>query len=75
MNDPIVTEELIERLRTPAFSWTRKSLAYLGVEYPPRKGWKSRIIGGPRRPVEHISTKGTQRRARRAAVAASPTLF
>jgi len=48
----VVTTELIERLQTPAGGWTRAALAYLGVPWPPLKGWKARIINKPRKPLE-----------------------
>lgn len=43
--ETIITEELIESLKTPAGAWTRKTLAMLGVSWPPASGWKRRIIG------------------------------
>ena len=40
-----ITEDLILGLRTPAGAWDRRTLAALGVAWPPAKGWKHRIIG------------------------------
>jgi len=40
----IPTAAEIERARTPAGGWTRKQLAQWGVEWPPRRGWKQRLI-------------------------------
>jgi len=40
-----ITSELIDQLRTPAGGRTKESLALLGVDWPPQKGWKDRIIG------------------------------
>jgi hypothetical protein len=34
----------IERLKTPAGGWTRDALASLGVQWPPRKGWRKFLI-------------------------------
>jgi len=41
----IITNELIEQLKTAAGGWTKESLALMGVDWPPQKGWKERIIG------------------------------
>lgn len=49
--DQIVTWELIERLKTPPDGWNKSALAYLGVRWPPKKGWKRRILGKSRKPV------------------------
>jgi hypothetical protein len=40
----IPTAEEIEAAKTPAGGWTRKQLAQWGVEWPPRQGWKRRLI-------------------------------
>lgn len=42
---PIITEQLIETHRTPAGAWNRPQLEALGVGWPPKKGWKDRVIG------------------------------
>ncbi len=49
--DAIVTDELIDRLRTGQGGWKRSALAYLGVAWPPSKGWKHRIRNKPRKPL------------------------
>ncbi len=41
----IVTKAYIEKNKTVKGSWTRKQIEALGIEWPPRKGWKKRIIG------------------------------
>lgn len=38
------TEQEIMDARTPAGSWTRKTLARWGVAWPPRAGWKAELI-------------------------------
>ena len=49
-----ITEEEINSKRTPKGSWTRKQLEEWGIPWPPRHGWKRRLIQGkpakPRRP-------------------------
>lgn len=70
-NDEVVTKQLIESMRTNG-SFTRATLAYLGVAWPPTSGWRDRIIGKPRKPLpsapkskeEAINTltKGTQKK-------------
>ena len=52
MRDPIVTGKLIDSLRTENGGWTKCALAYLGVEWPPRRGWKLEVLNQPRRPLE-----------------------
>lgn len=32
--------------RTPAGGWTKETLAKWGVPWPPKKGWKGRLIEG-----------------------------
>ena len=41
-----ITYQLINSLKTEKSGWTKDSLKYLGVDWPPVKGWKERIIGG-----------------------------
>ena len=41
----IITEELIKSYETEKGGYLQKDLKMLGVEWPPLKGWKSRIIG------------------------------
>lgn len=40
-----ITENLIEMGMSDKKAWSRAQLALIGVEWPPLKGWKSRIIG------------------------------
>lgn len=51
MIDPVVTPELLKRLETKRGGWTKESLCYLGIEWPPMTGWKKRVLGKPRRPL------------------------
>ena len=41
----IITNKMIESLRTPAGGFTRDHFRLLGVSYPPKKGWKHKLIG------------------------------
>lgn len=41
----IITDELIESLKTNNGGFTKKTLKTLGVSWPPRRGWKRAIIG------------------------------
>ena len=50
--DEIVTKEMVEGKKSKAGGWTRAALAYLGVPWPPKKGWKSKILGLPRMPIQ-----------------------
>ena len=48
MRKTIITESLINSYGTPAgagYSWKRNTLKAFGVQWPPVKGWKDRIIG------------------------------
>lgn len=40
-----ITESYLMKNRTNKKSWTRSQFEALGVEWPPNKGWKSRVIG------------------------------
>ena len=40
---PVPSAEQIEAMRTPNGGWTRKQLEEWGVEWPPKKGWKSEL--------------------------------
>jgi len=40
-----ITAEWIHAHKTPRGAWTRKQLAVLGVEWPPERGWISRVEG------------------------------
>ena len=48
MNTDIVTTEMIDRVMTRKGGLNKESFAYLGVAWPPKAGWKKRIIGKPR---------------------------
>ena len=37
-------EEYLDSLKTPKGGYTRETLTMLGVEWPPKKGWKREII-------------------------------
>lgn len=41
----IVTNALIESVKTQRGAWTRRQLELLGVAWPPKKGWRHRSIG------------------------------
>lgn len=41
----VITNELIESLKSSKGGWDRKTLAALGVGWPLVRGWKFRIIG------------------------------
>lgn len=43
----VITNDVINRLRTGNGGWRRDALAILGVSWPPRKGWKTAILGLP----------------------------
>lgn len=40
-----ITEEILEQGKSPKGAWGRKQLRNLGVPWPLKKGWKSRLIG------------------------------
>ncbi|HOX57141.1 MAG TPA: hypothetical protein P5205_08350 [Candidatus Paceibacterota bacterium] len=40
-----ITYKLINDLMTPRGAWTRDTLRKLGVKWPPKHGWKERIVG------------------------------
>ena len=40
-----LTHDLIEAGQTPRGAWTAAQLAELGVAWPPRRGWKERLVG------------------------------
>ena len=42
----IITHEWLEMNATGRASWTREQLRLVGVSWPPKKGWKWRIVGG-----------------------------
>lgn len=41
----VITEEFLDRGRSPRGGWTRDKLSILGVEWPLVSGWKSRLLG------------------------------
>lgn len=41
----IITYDIIEALQTKSGGWTKDSLDFLGVDWPPRRGWKHRMVG------------------------------
>lgn len=40
-----ITEDIIEAGKSNAGGWKKEQLALLGIDWPPTKGWKDRIIG------------------------------
>lgn len=40
-----VTEKFLLANTTPGGQWNAKQLAVLGIQWPPTKGWKQRVIG------------------------------
>lgn len=42
----MITAEEIEAKKTRAGGWTKAQLAEWGVDWPPKKGWKDRLIKG-----------------------------
>lgn len=40
-----VTEKIIENGMSNHGGWNKEQLAILGVKWPPKKGWKQRLIG------------------------------
>ena len=41
----IITHQLIESGMSDMGGWSRNQLALIGVPWPPKRGWKSRIVG------------------------------
>jgi hypothetical protein len=41
----IITDEWLIKNRTFAGGYNKKQFNILGIEYPPQKGWKEKIIG------------------------------
>lgn len=53
MSKPLkLSEGIINALRTKRGGWTKKSLASMGVPWPPPKGWKRALINGRPIPVD-----------------------
>lgn len=48
------TAQEIEDAKTPKGAWTRKTLEGWGVKWPPKKGWKDRLLAGQPEPVPPI---------------------
>lgn len=40
-----ITEERLNKAKTPKGSYNAKQLRVLGINYPPKKGWKKKLIG------------------------------
>lgn len=40
-----LTEQEINAAKTPRGGWTRAQLAAWGVSWPPRKGWRKKLLG------------------------------
>ena len=40
------TKDFTEMFKSPKGGWTRESLAQMGVAWPPKKGWRSRLLQG-----------------------------
>jgi hypothetical protein len=51
IDESIVTDDLIRAVMSDRGGFSKKSLEWLGVPYPPKSGWKERILGKPRVPV------------------------
>ncbi len=45
MGNVTLTHEFIDSCKTPGGAWNRKQLNALGVAWPPRQGWKSKLVG------------------------------
>lgn len=45
MSEIILTEAILESLRTKSGGYNRKTLVYLGVGWPPYKKWKKKLVG------------------------------
>jgi hypothetical protein len=41
----IVTLTYIDQHKTENGAWTRKQIEALGLTWPPKKGWKKRVVG------------------------------
>ncbi|WP_376960085.1 hypothetical protein ABNQ39_20455 [Azospirillum sp. A26] len=40
-----ITEEFIEAAKTPRGGWNAKQLAAVGIAWPPKHGWRRRLVG------------------------------
>lgn len=45
MSGIVITREFIVRGRYKTSGWTKRQLAAVGVDWPPKHGWIDRIIG------------------------------
>ena len=69
---PTITQDLIRRGASGTGGWTRKQLELLGVQYPPRSGWRQFICGrfiSEKDQAEFLALKDSSR-ARQKAIAA-----
>lgn len=41
---PVVTIELLNRLKSARGGYSRASLEYLGIGWPPKRGWRKELI-------------------------------
>ena len=41
----LITEEWLERYKTPRGGYNKKQINALCMEWPPRKGWKVNLVG------------------------------
>lgn len=41
----VLTKKDIENLQTGNGGYNKKTLALLGLKWPPKKGWKNKVIG------------------------------
>lgn len=48
----LVTDDLIHKIRSRAGGWNRIQLDALGVEWPPKKGWRKPFKSGVQIPLE-----------------------
>lgn len=53
------TAEQIDALKSPRGGWTKEALAKLGVEWPPKRGWRKRLLANDSVPsnIPHDSSK------------------
>lgn len=42
---PIMTDEMLDDAKTAGGAWTRAQLSVIGVEWPPRRGWRQWVVG------------------------------
>jgi hypothetical protein len=41
---PLITKEIIEKAKSINGGWSASQLKVIGVEWPPKKGWKEKVI-------------------------------